>query len=275
MQPFSVLMSVYSKEQPEFLHEAMESVFRQTVLPAEVVLVEDGPLTPALDAEIAKLQALHKEIKVVPLSVNSGLGRALDAGLNHCTYSLVARMDTDDVCRPQRFERQLEVMEEHPEIDVCGTWIDEFSDSTEHSFSTRRLPEKHEELVEFGKKRNPMNHMTVMFRKEKVTASGGYQHYPLFEDYYLWVRMMMRGCRFYTIQESLVDVRADLKMMARRGGLKYALTEARLQMLFFGLKYIGGSRMMVNMSQRFMVRLLPNQIRLWLYMHKLRERKGN
>ena len=275
MQPFSVLMSVYSKEQPEFLREAMESVFRQTVLPAEVVLVEDGPLTPALDAEIAKLQALHKEIKVVPLSVNSGLGRALDAGLNQCTYSLVARMDTDDVCRPQRFERQLEVMEEHPEIDVCGTWIDEFSDSTEHSISTRRLPEKHEDLVEFGKKRNPMNHMTVMFRKEKVIASGGYQHYPLFEDYYLWVRMMMRGCRFYTIQESLVDVRADLKMMARRGGLKYALTEARLQMLFFGLKYIGGSRMMVNMSQRFMVRLLPNQIRLWLYMHKLRERKGN
>ena len=273
MKPFSVLMSVYSKEQPEFLHEAMESVFRQTVLPAEVVLVEDGPLTPALDAEIARLQSLHKEIKVVSLLVNGGLGRALNEGMKHCSHELVARMDTDDICRSNRFERQLKLMEEHPEIDVCGSWIDEFSEDPSHPNFTRKLPEQHEELMEFGRFRSPVNHMTVMFRKEKVVESGGYQHYPLFEDYYLWVRMMVRGCRFYTIQESLVDARADMKMMARRGGLRYALTEARLQFLFFGLGYINGGRLVKNLSERFIVRVLPGRMRLWLYQHILREKK--
>lgn len=267
-------MSVYHKEQPDYLREAMESVFRQTMPPAEVVLVEDGPLTPALDAEVAKLQEEHKEIKVLRLPVNGGLGRALDAGLTHCTNNIVARMDTDDICRPNRFERQLKVMEEHPEVDVCGSWIDEFADSPDHPISTRILPELNDDLVAFGRKRNPVNHVTVMFRRESVIGSGGYQHYPLFEDYYLWVRMMVRGCKLYTIQESLVDVRADLGMIARRGGLKYALTEAHLQFLFFGLRYIGKKQLLINLTERFTVRLLPGFVRMWLYRHKLRELKG-
>lgn len=271
MQEFSVLLSVYKKERPEWLRESLASVFRQTAMPAEVVLVKDGPLTKELEAVIRECAAEHPELKTVPLTTNVGLGRALNAGLRHCSHELVARMDTDDICKPWRFERQLRVFEEKPETDVCGTWIDEFAEQEDKITSSRKTPGSNPEIYEFGKKRNPMNHVTVMFRKEKVIAAGGYQDYLLFEDYYLWVRMLVQGCQFHTIQASGVKVRADLDMVARRRGLRYALTEVRLQFLFFGLRYIGFGTFLANIAIRFTARIMPRRLLAWFYRKKLRQ----
>ena len=271
---FSVLMSVYRREQPSFLSDSLASIFKQTVPPDEVVLVKDGPLTVELEEVIACFVAEHPELKVVPLPVNAGLGRALNEGLKHCSHELVARMDTDDICKPDRFEKQLRVFETQPQIDVCSAWLDEFDTDIQHVHSVKYLPETSEELYEYGKTRNPVNHPVVMFRKEAVIRSGSYQHYPLFEDYYLWVRMLVAGSKFYTIQEALLYFRASPDMFARRGGWAYALTEARLQFLLYGIRYINMRTFLENLIIRFFTRIMPPGIREKLYKKKLRTKES-
>ena len=180
---FSVLLSVYRKEQPAYLRQSLDSIFTQTLQPAEVVLVKDGPLTDALDEVAEEYCRKYPVLKVVPLSENQGLGRALNEGLKYCSYDLVARMDTDDVAKPERFEKQIAVFCAHPEMDVVGAWIDEFEGSIENVISVRVLPLEHSEIRRFARKRNPVNHPVVMFRKSAVLVAGGYQHFPLFEEY--------------------------------------------------------------------------------------------
>ena len=179
---FSVLLSVYRKEQPAYLRQSLDSIFTQTLQPAEVVLVKDGPLTDALDEVAEEYCRKYPVLKVVPLSENQGLGRALNEGLKYCSYDLVARMDTDDVAKPERFEKQIAVFCAHPEMDVVGAWIDEFEGSIENVISVRVLPLEDSEIRRFARKRNPVNHPVVMFRKSAVLVAGGYQHFPLFED---------------------------------------------------------------------------------------------
>ena len=125
---FSVLLSLYYKENPIFLRESLHSVFGQTLQPDEVILVEDGPLTPALYEVVEEFAGRHSTIKRIVLEKNRGLGNALSEGLKHCSCDLVARMDTDDICKPERFAKQVTFMENHPEIDVVGAWIDEFQE---------------------------------------------------------------------------------------------------------------------------------------------------
>lgn len=273
MDKFSVLLSVYHKEKGPFVRLSLDSVFNQTVKPAEVILVEDGPLTPELDKVIEEYLHKHPELKVVKLPTNGGLGNALNEGLKHCSHDLVARMDTDDVCKPNRFERQLKVFEEMPELDVCCAWMDEFEESTDNVVSIKKLPEKHEELYEYGKMRNPVNHPAVMFKRDSVRFNGNYQDYPLFEDYFLWVRMMTYGCKFYCIQESLVFFRSSPDVIKRRGGLKYALTECRLQFLLYGLRYTTFLELCKSLCIRFTVRVIPRSLRKKVY-QQLRKNKS-
>lgn len=267
---FTVLLSVYHRENPSFLAQSLGSIFTQTVFPQEVVLVKDGPLNVELEEEISKAEKRYKELKVISLPHNVGLGRALNEGLKHCSYDLVARMDTDDIAKPGRFEKQLKIFEVHPEVDLVSAWIEEFEGTPEHLISTRKLPETPDELYEYGKKRSPVNHPVVMFRKEAVLRCGGYMHYPLFEDYYLWARMLVNGSRFYTIQESLLWFRTSSDLYNRRGGLKYALTEIRLQFLFVGLGYIGAGSFLRNIVIRFSTRIMPNNLRRLFYKIALR-----
>lgn len=270
LSQFSVLLSLYYKERPDFLYQSLASIFDQTVIPAEVVLVKDGPLTDELEKILLGYQQRCSSLKIVSLPQNQGLGRALNEGLKHCTYDIVARMDTDDIAKPDRFEKQLSFLETHPEIDVVGSWIDEFEGAIDNILSIRKLPETPEELFQYGKSRNPINHPAVMFRKSAVLRSGSYQHFPLFEDYYLWVRMLMNGSKFYNIQESLLYFRTSPDMFRRRGGIKYALTEMKLQHRFYKLGYIDFCQMLKNDIVRTVVRLMPNSLRSFIYQKILR-----
>lgn len=268
---FSVLISVYHKEQPDYLRQSLDSIFSQTVLPDEVILVEDGPLMEALDSVIKDYCCNYPILKTVSLIKNQGLGNALDEGLKHCSYDIVARMDSDDICVNTRFEKQLKILECNSEIDVVGSWVDEFEETVSHIISTRRLLETHEEIVCYAKHRSPLNHPTVMFRKQAVIAAGGYKHFPLFEDYHLWVRMLRNGAKFYNCQESLLYFRVSPEMFKRRGGIRYALNEIKLQKEFKKMGFISTSEFYQNVIVRFISRIIPNVCRIYLYKNVLRK----
>lgn len=268
---FSVLLSVYSKERAIYFKQSLNSIFQQTVLPTEVILVEDGPLSNELYEVIGEYYIKCPELKIVSLTTNQGLGKALNEGLKHCSYDLVARMDSDDIAKPDRFKRQIQIFEEHPEMDVVGAWVDEFEENTSNIISTRKLPEDCHDIYRFAQKRNPVNHPVVMFRKKSVLAVGGYQHFPLFEDYYLWIRMLQSGAKFYNIQESLLYFRFSRDMFKRRGGWKYAIDELRFQRQIRVMEFISFPQYMKNVLLRFIIRVLPNTLRSELYKKLLRK----
>jgi len=268
---FSVLLSLYMKESPIFLDQSLSSIFNQTLTADEVVLVEDGPLTPELYSIVNKYKSAHKELKLVKLEKNGGLGRALNEGLRHCSYDLVVRADTDDICKFDRFEKQVRFMESHPEIDVCSAAIDEFEGNKDSIVSTRALPCNHDELYKFGKRRNPINHPVSVFKKSAVESVGSYLHFYLFEDYYLWARMMVNGAKFHNLEESLLYFRRSPQMIKRRGGWKYAWTEMKFQCALHKIGYIGFLTMIENIIIRFGLRIMPNNTRGLIYSKLLRK----
>lgn len=267
---FSVLMSLYFKERPEYLRQSLDSIFRQTLAVDEVILVEDGPVTPELEAVIREFQELYLELKVVPLPINGGLGNALNEGLKHCSYELVARMDTDDIAAIDRFEKQVSFMSNNPDIDICGSWLQEFEGDISNKKAIKKVPATHEEISEYAKSRNPLNHPSVMFRKKAVIDAGGYKPFPLFEDYYLWARMMVNGCKFANIPECLVNFRVSPDMYKRRGGFKYAKDSAKFQWTLHKLGIISAASAIKASILRGIIYLLPNHLRALIYSKLLR-----
>ncbi|WP_283127169.1 glycosyltransferase family 2 protein [Bacteroides clarus] len=267
---FSVLLSVYYKESYSAFCKSLDSIFTQTICPDEVILVEDGPLGSELNDMISVYSAKYPTLKIIPLPTNQGLGKALNEGLKHCSYDIVARMDTDDIAKPDRFEKQLAVFEKYSDIDVVGAWIDEFEDDISDVKSVRKLPELPDDIRQFAKRRNPINHPVVMFRKSAVLAAGGYQHFPLFEDYYLWIRMLMNGAKFYNIQESLLYFRFSPEMFKRRGGWRYVISELHFLQKMRQMHFISFSEFMQNLFVRFSIRLIPNSLRAIIYTKLIR-----
>ncbi|OKY97820.1 glycosyltransferase [Bacteroides sp. 44_46] len=267
---FSVLLSVYYKESYSAFCKSLDSIFTQTTCPDEVILVEDGPLGSDLNDIISEYSAKYPTLKIIPLPTNQGLGKALNEGLKHCSYDIVARMDTDDIAKPDRFEKQLAVFEKYLDIDVVGAWIDEFEDDISEVKSVRKLPELPDDIRQFAKRRNPINHPVVMFRKSAVLAAGGYQHFPLFEDYYLWIRMLMNGAKFYNIQESLLYFRFSPEMFRRRGGWRYVISELHFLQKMRQMHFISFSEFMQNLFVRFSIRLIPNSLRAIIYTKLIR-----
>lgn len=266
---FSVLLSIYKKEQPNHFIQSLKSMFAQTLLPNEIILVKDGPLTPELDAIITEYQSRYPILKVIPLPYNQGLGNALNEGLKHCSYELVARMDTDDIAKPNRFEKQIKVFQEHPEIDICSAWIEEFEATPDNILALRKLPETHDDILKYAKHRCPINHPVVMYKKSAVLKAGGYKGFP--EDYRLWINMLMNGAKFYNIQESLLYFRFSSAMVRRRGGWKYAMADAKSQWDFYKIGFLNFPTLVYNISVRMFVRLTPNFIRALIYKKLLRK----
>jgi len=270
MKQFSILISVYKHEKAAYLKECFDSILQQTLPPTEIILVEDGQLTEELYAAIEEECQRFNNIIRVPLEKNCGLGIALNKGLEACHYDIIARMDTDDICLPDRFEKQWNFLNDHPDIDVLSAWITEFVDVPSNKVSIRSLPEQHDEIYEFGKTRNPINHPAVMFRKHAVEAVGSYQPAPLFEDYFLWARMLQANHRFHNIQEPLLLFRRSSAMMKRRGGQQYARHEIDFQKKIRDIGYITTWRMTKNIILRCGIRIMPNSLRTWIYKRYLR-----
>lgn len=260
---FSVLMSVHASEQPGYLAACLDSLIAQSLPPTEVVLVEDGPLGQDLLDCIERYRGLLPLVSV-KLPENIGLARALNVGLTHCSHDLVARMDTDDICRPDRFECQIASLREHPEIDVVGAMIEEFDPTMQHSLGVRKLPLSHAKLSRFAKIRCPMSHPSVVFRKQAVLEVGGYPAFRKAQDYALWSLMLTKHYRMQNLDKVLLSMRAGNDMLARRGKehLKFELAILKFQRSIGFLNY---REYLLSYTIRSIVRRSPMVIKKMLY----------
>lgn len=215
---YSVLMSVYCKEKPEYLRESLESMFNQTLKTNDFVLVLDGPLTDELYDVIDKFKNEYRSIlNVVQLDKNVGIGLAAGIGLKHCKNDLIAKMDADDVSLPRRCEKQIKLFEKDPSLSLVGSYLSEFVDSIGNVVSVRKVPLTHNEILEYAKRRSPFNNQSVMYRKSVVESVGGYSSLKRSEDYELFVRILSRGFKTANMDESLVYFRLNNDSYKRKG----------------------------------------------------------
>ncbi|MDO9946931.1 glycosyltransferase [Glaesserella parasuis] len=247
---FSVLMSLYFKEKPEYLTECFESLKNQTVQADEIVVVFDGAITSELE-QVMQNFAEILPLNIVRLEQNQGLGKALNHGLIHCINEWVFRMDTDDICIPERFEKQVAFIEQNPDTIIFGGQIAEFGSDINDIVSYRRVPTETKAIVEFTQKRCPFNHMTVAYQKSAVLECGGYQ--DLQEDYYLWIKLVALGKKVANLPEVLVYARVGNGMVGRRCGIAQAKAEWRL----FKLKHQVGMQNVVSGFITFTMRVIP------------------
>ncbi|MGM9568218.1 MAG: glycosyltransferase [Clostridia bacterium] len=268
---FSVLMSLYIKEKEKYFDECMQSILSQTVLPSEIVIVFDGPISKDLRKRV---QIYCDEnpglIKTIENEENKGLGLALADGVPACTYELIARMDTDDIARKDRFEKQLNMFMNDPDLDICGSHIIEFEGSIDHVLSKRVVPIHHKEIAKYQKRRSAFNHMTVMYKKSTVLKAGNYEHCPLMEDDMMWVRMLIAGAKCANVDDYLVYARTGYAMIERRGGWEYFKKYRRGRKKILDTGYISNGDYYKTIVIQFIVSLIPKKMRLFVFVKLLR-----
>lgn len=268
MEKYSVLMSLYKKEHPEYLRLALDSMINQSVKPDEIVLVEDGPLTPELYTVVEEYK---DQLHIVINEKNLGLGLALNEGLKACRNELVARMDTDDISKPDRCEKQLKRFEEKPELAIVGSHIDEFVGSPDNVISQRRVPTTSEEIYNYAKKRSAFNHPAVMYRKSAVLAEGGYSDLKRNQDVDLFGRMLYAGHKAENIDEALLWFRSSDELAARRKSWENTKSYIATIKKFWKMGYSSFSDYtMVAIAQTGMF-ILPAGLQNWVYKKFLRK----
>lgn len=264
---FSVLLPVYAGDDPQFLERAFRSVtVEQTLRPAEVVVVRDGPVGSSLTAALAELGAVAAsvdvQVRLVELEENVGLARALERGLAACTHDVVARMDADDISLPHRFARQVALVAQG--YDLVGSAIQEFADEDSPEF-VRVPPLTSADVDRASRFVSPFNHPSVVYRASVVGRAGGYEHLPLMEDYWLFVRMLASGARACNLSEPLVLYRVGAGAYARRGGLRLLRSELRLQLLMRRSGWTSRVQLVRNVVVRGGYRLVPESLRTLAY----------
>ena len=263
---FSVLMSIYVKEKPENLRVCMDSLLSQTVMPNEIVIVKDGPLTEELESVLDEYIKKDPDLyTIVPLETNRGLGLALAEGMLHCKNELVARMDTDDYSRSDRFEKQLKEFENDPELDICGCHMKEFEGSIDNIVAYRHVPLDDASIKKYQKRRDAFNHITVMYKKSTVLRAGNYQSCLLMEDTLLWVNMILAGAKCKNIDDYLAYARIGKDMFERRGGFDYFKKYKQGRKRVRETGYIGFFDYYYTLAVQLVVALIPNKLRGWIF----------
>lgn len=261
-QQFSVLMSLYFKESAENLESCFISLQEQTLQPSEIVLVIDGPVGEALKKVVARWENKINIIQV-QLEKNIGLGLALAEGMKHCSYEYIARMDTDDICLPERFQRQMKFLMENSDVALLGTAVIEFDEAGHQRL--KRLPELHAEIKHFSRLKNPFNHMSVFFKKSVVEEVGGYRHHLYMEDYNLWLRIISANFRTHNLADVLLNVRAGTGMLKKRRGFNYIKSEVSLFNLKRKLKTVSIVNNLAAFTVRVLTRVAPEKFLEFLY----------
>jgi len=264
MTAFSALLCTYAKDNPLHLRQSLQSISSQTVLPNELVIVKDGPLPESLESVISGFQFPNK-LTTLALPKNIALGQARAKGLKVAKHPWVALMDSDDICLANRFEEQLSLISASPMLDIVGGQILEFDDIPGKALAMRKVPPTHNEIVARGKKSNPFNAMTVMFKKDLALSAGNFRHFPGFEDYDLWMRMVALGAKCANSMAVLVHARIGNGMYARRKGFAYMRSEWRMQRNLRQLGLITTGERMRNVLTRIPIRLLPDKGLAFVY----------
>jgi len=265
---FSVLLSVYEKDNPQYLDEALNSIWDQQVQkPGQIVLVKDGQLTDELCICINNWkQKLCEMLSVVELSENVGLGAALNSGLQQCRYELVARMDSDDISLPNRFEKQVAFMENNPDIAASSAVLEEWDENFSKCIGRRTLPLKPEELEKLAKYRSPLSHPVSIFRKSIVLSIGGYPSFRKAQDYALWSLLLSKGYKLANLPDVLHKQRAGNNLMNRRG-IQYFKGEIKIIKYQRSITLLNNFEYLRNIIVRFCIRISPNFLKSIFYAH--------
>lgn len=273
MKEYSVLMSVYYKERPEWLQYSIESMLNQTIKTNDFVIVEDGKLTDELEKVILEFCQKYPDIfNIVKLEENVGLGKALAVGIKKCKNEWIARMDSDDFSYPTRIEEQMKILEEDNEVELVGTNVNEFSENINNVVSYVELPQKQNEIYKFSKRRCPFRHPTLLYKKEAIINAGNYRHFLLYEDYDLYIRLLKNGTKCYNIQKPLVCMRINENFYKRRGGLKYLSATLKFKNLQLREGYFSFGEYLVSTIPHILICLVPNFIRKKVYINLLRKK---
>ncbi|ERT59910.1 putative amylovoran biosynthesis glycosyltransferase AmsE [Prevotella sp. BV3P1] len=269
---FSVIMSIYKNDNPEYLQVALDSIIHQTQVPDEIVLIADGPVPQELIDVVDNTKTRFADLHAYYQDKNRGLGGALRIAVEKAQYDYLARMDSDDISLPDRFEKQMRCFEEDHELAVVGGMITEFVDSPEHVVSKRILPLDDRGIKRFMQSRCGVNHVTVVMKKSELLRAGNYQQDFKQEDYFLWARMIEAGCKFRNIPDIVVNVRSGRDQFARRGGMAYYKDVLALNKWMWQHGLISLPKMIYNDMVRGTVQfLLPNNVRTWVYQRFLRK----
>jgi GT2 family glycosyltransferase len=269
---YSVLMTIYSKNDPSQLRDALQSLLDQTIKPGEIVLVEDGPVSAELKNIISHFNNVSDGLlKSVCLKSNIGISRALNEGLKHVSNELVGRMDGDDIAKPNRFAKQLEFFEKNPDHALVGGQIEEFIERPGDTKILRKLPLRHEDLARYASKRCPFNHPAVMYKKSVIQAVGGYEDFnsPT-EDYFLWCKVINSGYRVANLPDILLDYRIGYDFVERRTGFKYMKGEYTLFTKLKSIGFLNQYEYLRNLVSRLPLRILPLFMTRFIYNRVLR-----
>lgn len=274
LKNYSVLMSVYYKENPEFLKQSIESMLEQTVITNDFCLVKDGQLSEELEMVISEYCEKYPDIfNVVELKENLGLGLALARGIKKCKNELIARMDSDDISTKDRCEKQLKKFQEDENLDIVGSNIAEFVDNIKNIQAYRILPENDKEIKKYARRRNPFGHPSIMFKKSKVLEAGNYRSYYLCEDYDMWIRMIEKNAKCYNFQDILVYMRISEDFYKRRGGIKYLKSILKFKKEQYKKGFYSTRDYIISCTSHIFVCLMPNIIRELFYKKILRRDK--
>lgn len=270
---FSATISVYKNDNPNYFRLALDSILNQTVKPNEIIITVDGPVPDAIE-KVLQDYSKNELIRVIRADKNQGLGLAHAMAVSNSKYDWLAIMDADDISVPNRFEKQLSVIAEHPEIGIIGGQIEEFIDEPDNIVGIRNVPLDNVAIKKYLKKRCPFNHMSIMLNTKLVKAAGNYQDWHYNEDYYLYCRLYEYGTIFCNLPDVLVKVRVGQEMYKRRGGWKYFKSEAKLQRWMLRHKIISFPRYCMNVLIRLCVQvLMPNWLRGFVFQKLFRTKK--
>lgn len=269
---YSVLMPLYIKDNPEWLKVSLDSMLKQSLPPYEIVFICDGPITDSIKDVLKEEECKTNTIfNIVPLEKNVGLGVALSIGIQHCSCDYVARMDADDYSVPNRCEEQMEFLITHPEIDLVGSNVEEFIGDINNVVSHVVLPEKQDEIEKFAKRRCPIRHPSLIYKKSAVLQAGNYRDYRHAQDYNLIVHMLLSGAKMYNVQKPLVYMRVSPDFYKRRGGIKQAKLVLRLKKEFLDLGFYSTKDFVISGIGNAAICVLPNKLREAFYKGVLRK----
>ena len=267
---FTVVISVYHADCPILFQKAVDSVLNQTVKPTEIIIVADGPVGHEINKALKKLSS-NNIIKVIRMDENRGLALARKFAISESSNELIAVMDSDDVCVEDRFECQIQEFSDG-KTDVVGGWIEEFNVYPGDQGLVRKTPLDYEDIYRLGKWRNPINHVTLMFKKSSYDKVGGYSELLANEDWEIISRMLANGLVIRSIPKVLVHVRGGSDMLTRRRSSRQYWGEMKVFKLMYKCNYLGFSHFIINVSLRTLIRILPLSFTAYLYSNILRKK---
>lgn len=257
-EKISVVMSVYKKDNPTHFSAAISSLLDQTYLPEEIIIVIDGDVSDEINLRI-DFYSKNPIIKIIRLEENRGLANALNVGIKNSSFPLIARMDSDDICFNDRFEKQIKVLNEK-KLDIVGGQIIEFGKDITDVISKRIVPCEHSEIVKLLKFRSPFSHPTILFKKKVFDTLEGYDSSIFPEDYDFFVRAYLEQFKFGNVPDEVLWFRLGenrSETIKRRWGITYAKNEFNLYKKFLKMNFFSYYGFFKVVLLKIPIRLLP------------------